>query len=134
MDKFFESLTEYAGSICVDSVSEDVAQEMRIHSSDSSSSSTAVTSSLETSPNMSEELMTLVIGNTHRLVIPTAGSPNQHLWTFYLLASRPEIIKEVRVHLVSSFRANINLQVMKKVVLIKRLYSASDFRPTLSYI
>jgi hypothetical protein len=114
MDRYFESLTEYAGSVCGDSVSEDVAEKMRVHSADSSSSSAAITNTLEPSLIMSEEmtdLMTLVIGNTHRLVIPAAGSENKHLWTFYVLTSGPEIIEEVRIYLVSSFRANLDLQM-----------------------
>jgi len=106
MDKYFESLTEYAGSVCEDSVSEDVAQEMRVQSMDGSSSSAAITNTLEPSP-MSEEttdLVTLVIGNTHRLVTPAAGSSNKHVWKFYLLTSGPEIIEEVKVYLHQTFR------------------------------
>jgi hypothetical protein len=109
MDKYFESLTEYASSVCEDSVSDDVTEEMRVQSTDGStgSSSAAITNTLEPSPIMSEEttnLVTLVIGNTHRLVTPAARSSNKHLWTFYLLASGPEIIEEVKVYLVSSFK------------------------------
>ena len=109
MDKYFESLTEYAGSVCGDFVSEDVAEKMSVHTADSSSSSSAITNALEPSPMMPEEtpdLMTLVIGNTHRLVIPEKGSSNKHLWTFYLITSQSELIEEVRVYLVSSFSAN----------------------------
>jgi hypothetical protein len=104
MDKYFESLTDYASSVCGDSVSEDVAEEMRVHSSDGSSS----TNTLVPSPITLEEktiIMTLVTGNTHRLVTPAKGSENAHLWTFYLDTSRPEMIEEVRVNLVSSFKA-----------------------------
>ena len=101
MDKYFESLTEYASSVYGDSVSKDVAEEMHIHSADGSSSNVAITNTLEPLPIMSEDLMTLIIGNTHRLVIPEAESLNKHLWTFYLHTSRPEIIEEVRVNLVS---------------------------------
>jgi len=107
MDKYFESLTEYAGSVCGDSVSEDVAEEMRFQSEDSSDD-LSVNTLLEPPPITLEDKtdltgMTLVIGNTHRLVIRETGSPNKHLWTFYLLTSVPEIIKEVRVHLHESF-------------------------------
>jgi len=123
MDKYFESLTEYAGSVCGDSVSEDVAEEMRFHAVDDSSSVTT-TNALQPSPIISgkTDLMTLVIGNTHRLVMPKAGSRNQHLWTFYLLTSEPEIIEEVRISLVSSFKANL-LHVIEEVVLINCLQS-----------
>ena len=113
MDKYFETLTEYAGAVCGDSISEDVAEEMRVHAVDaSSSSSAAITNILQPSPIVSEkttDLMTLVTGNTHRLVRFPAGSSSKHLWTFYLLTSGPEIIEEVRVYLVSSFRANLDL-------------------------
>jgi hypothetical protein len=68
------------------------------------------------------DIMTLVIGNTHRLVIPAAHSPNKHVWKFYLLTSRPEIIKEVRVYLVSSFIDNSDLEMVAEV-LINRFYT-----------
>ncbi|KAF8812032.1 hypothetical protein BYT27DRAFT_6430916 [Phlegmacium glaucopus] len=78
MDKYFESLTEYAGSVCGDSVSEDVAEVMRSQSEDSSSASEDDYSALALDPppitlEDRTDLMTLVIGNTHRLVIPAAG-------------------------------------------------------------
>ena len=110
IDDCFESLTEYADSICGDSVSEDVAEEMRVHSEDGSDSSALISNTLKPSPVVlvgTRDIMTMVIGNTHRLVTPKAGSPNKHLWTFYLLTSGPEIIKEVRVCLVSSFADNL---------------------------
>ena len=49
IDECFESLTEYADSICGDSVSEDVAEEMRVHSEDGSSSSTRISNSFKPS-------------------------------------------------------------------------------------
>ena len=112
MDKYFESLTEYAGSVCGESVSEEVAEEMRVHTVDDYSNRAATIANAEPSPIISKEttdIMTLVIGNTHRLVIP-AGSLNEHLWTFYLLTSEPDIIEEVRVYLVSNFRAYLDRQ------------------------
>jgi hypothetical protein len=133
MDKYFESLTEYAGSVCGDSVSEDVAEEMRFQSEDSSSSyeddSNANLNTLEPSPfTLKDEtdLMTLVIGNTHRLVIPAAGTSNKHLWTFYLLTSMPEIIEEVRVHLVSSLQSEPLTSKSFKRLLIKKTVSTSQ--------
>jgi len=120
MDKYFESLTEYAGSVCGDSVSEDVAEEMRFHAVDDSSSVTNTTNALIIS-GKTADLMTLVIGNTHRLVMPAAGSQNKHLWTFYILTSEPEIIEEVRISLVRSFKANL-LHIIE-VVLINCLQS-----------
>lgn len=101
MDKYFESLTDYASSVCGDSVAEDVAEEMSIHSLDSSSSNIVITNTPPSALEKTTDLLTLVTGNTHRLVTPPKGSPNKHLWTFYLLASGPEMIEEVRVHLVS---------------------------------
>lgn len=124
IDECFESLTEYADSICGDSVSEDVAEEMRVHW-DGSGSSALISNNLKPSPAVlveTRDIMTLVIGNTHRLVEPKAGSPNKHLWTFYLLTSRPEIIKEVRVYLVSSFTVNFDLQIVAEV-LINRFHT-----------
>lgn len=118
IDECFESLTEYADSIYGDSVSEDVAEEMRVRSEDSSGSSIIISNTLKPSPVVlaeTRDIMTLVIGNTHRLVLPTAGSPNKHLWTFYLNASRPEIIKEVRVRLVSSIA--FDLQIVAEVLI-----------------
>jgi hypothetical protein len=137
MDKYFESLTEYAGSVCEDSVSEDVAEEMRVQSTDGSSSSAAITNTLEPSPIVSGEttgLMTLVIGNTHRPVIPAAGSLNKHSWTFYLLASGPEIIEEVKVYLVSSFRANLNLHIIEEVLINVSTLSIQLSRHRLLYV
>ena len=120
MDKYFESLTEYAGSVCGDSVSEDVAEEMRFHAVDDCSSVTT-TNALQPFPGKTADFMTLVIGNTHRLVMSAAGSPNKHLWTFYILTSEPEIIEEVRISLVRSFKANL-LHIIE-VVLINCLQS-----------
>ena len=109
IDECLESLTEYADSICGDSVSEDVAEEMRVHSGDGSGSSALISNDLKPSPVVlveTRDIMTLVIGNTHRLVIPATGFPNKHLWSFYLRASGPENIKEVRIYLVSYFTDN----------------------------
>ena len=122
MDKYFESLTEYAGSVCGDSVSEDVAEEMSVHTAADSEPSPIV-------PEETSDLMTLVIGNTHRLVIPEGGSSNKHLWTFYLITSQPELIEEVRVHLVSSFSTNPS-QIIEAD---KTRLPASEFQATLSY-
>lgn len=112
MDKYFESLTEYAGSVCEDSVSEDVAEEMSVHSEDGSSSNAAMNLLEPSIMSETTNLVTLVIGNTHRPVT-VAGSSNKHLWKFYLLASRPEIIEEVKVYLVSNFRANLNIHTIE---------------------
>jgi hypothetical protein len=137
MKKYFESLTEYAGSVWEDSVSENVAEEMSVQSTDCSSSSTAITNTLEPSPIMSEEtanLVTLVIGNTHRLVTLVAGSLNKHLWTFYLLASGPEIIEEVKIYIVSSFRANLNLHIIEEVLINASTLSIRLSRHHLLYL
>lgn len=42
----------------------------------------------------------ILIGNKHRL-IRNPGNANAHLWTFFVRMSRPELIKEVHIYLVS---------------------------------
>jgi hypothetical protein len=108
MDGYFDSMAEYAGSACGDSVSDDVAEEMRRVSLDisttSGDSSSTLVSDFDPIPFPSDdkpESMTIVIGNTHRLVTPKPNSTNKHLWTFYLQSSGEEIIQEARVNLVS---------------------------------
>jgi hypothetical protein len=41
-----------------------------------------------------------LIGNKHKLLRGSEDA-NQHDWTFFVRASRPELIQEVRVDLVS---------------------------------
>lgn len=105
MEKYFDSLTDYAGSVCGDSVSEDVAREMNLLSLDDSGTKTP---SLEPEPltllSDTPNSMTLVIGNTHRLITPPQPySESRHMWTFYIRVSEPERVEEVRIHLVSGF-------------------------------
>lgn len=45
------------------------------------------------------EGMMILIGNKHKLVENTEDA-NQHDWTFFVRTSRPELVKEVRIHLV----------------------------------
>lgn len=109
MDEYLDSMTDYAGSICGDSVSDDVAEEMRRLSleapTSNSDSSNTFLNPFEPSPFLSDdtpESMTIVIGNTHRLVTPKPErSSNKHLWSFYLQASGEKIIHEIRIYLVS---------------------------------
>jgi hypothetical protein len=42
----------------------------------------------------------ILIGNKHKLV-RNPGDANQHDWTFFVRTSRPELVKEVRIDLVS---------------------------------
>lgn len=42
----------------------------------------------------------ILIGNKHRLV-RGAQDANQHDWTFFVRTSRPELVEEVRIELVS---------------------------------
>jgi hypothetical protein len=51
------------------------------------------------------EGMTILIGNKHRMERNGESSEvsNKHDWTFFVRFSRPEIIQEVRVNLVSHF-------------------------------
>lgn len=129
IDECFESLTEYAGSICEDSVSEDAAEEMRVRSGDGSESKALISNNFKPSPVVLDDIMTLVIGNTHRLVIPAAGSSNNHLWSFYLRTSWPEIIKEVRVYLVSCFTDNYDLQIVVEVLINRFRTQHETFTP-----
>ncbi|CAI6339555.1 unnamed protein product [Periconia digitata] len=112
MDKYLDSVTDYAGSMCGDSVSDDVAEEMRCLSleapTSSRDSSNMLSNRVEPSPFPSYETpdsMTIVLGNTHRLVEPQPdyGLGNKHIWSFYLRASGEEIIQEVKVHLHPTF-------------------------------
>jgi hypothetical protein len=102
MEKYFDSLTDYASSVCGDSVSEDVAREMNLLSLGNSGTSTPF---IEADPSTSLETtksMTLVVGNTHRLVTPPRPySESRHMWTFYIRVSDPERVEEVRMRLVS---------------------------------
>ncbi|EUC46308.1 hypothetical protein COCMIDRAFT_93184 [Bipolaris oryzae ATCC 44560] len=45
----------------------------------------------------------ILIGNKHRL-IRNPVSANEHLWTFFVRTSRPELIKEVHIYLHPTFR------------------------------
>jgi hypothetical protein len=110
MDKYLDSMTDYTGSVCGGSVSDDVAEEMRRLSPEaptsSGDSSNTLLNPVEPSLFLSGDTpdsMTIVIGNTHRLVTPQLelGLSNKHLWSFYLQASGEEIIHEIRVYLVS---------------------------------
>lgn len=52
------------------------------------------------------EGMTILIGNEHKLERSRESeTSNKHDWTFFVRFSRPEIIQEVRVNLVSMARA-----------------------------
>lgn len=105
MDKYLDRLTDYAGSACGDSVPEDVANEMNLLSLDDSGSRTSTSESVSSTPFLqASESMTLVMGNTHRLVTPQEPTPrNKHMWTFYIHVSEPEKIEEVRIYLVSNY-------------------------------
>ena len=46
----------------------------------------------------------ILIGNKHRLVRDNQEDANQHDWTFFVRISRPEIVKEVVIDLVSFAR------------------------------
>jgi len=94
MDEYLDNVTDYAGFICGDSVSEEVAEEMRHLSLDGSS--TTIRSFDPSEWEETPDSMTLVVGNTHRLVEPEPGTRNKHLWTFFLRASGLEIIPRGR--------------------------------------
>lgn len=46
----------------------------------------------------------ILIGNKHKLVRGTEDA-NQHDWTFFVRTSRPDIVKEVRIDLVSDSKS-----------------------------
>ncbi|RYO17016.1 hypothetical protein AA0111_g11269 [Alternaria arborescens] len=47
----------------------------------------------------------ILIGNKHR-PIRNPGDDNEHDWTFFVRTSRPDLIKEVHIHLHHTFRRN----------------------------
>lgn len=106
MDGYLDSVSDYAKSVYESSISDDVAEEMQrlsLEAKDDDGSNMLV-NEIEP-PSDSFDSMTIVIGNTHRLVAPEASRPdNKHLWSFYLSASEEAIIEEVLVELVSDFR------------------------------
>ena len=53
----------------------------------------------------------ILIGNKHRL-IRNPGSANEHLWTFFVRMSRPDLIKEVHLDLVS-LRLSVRLSAKR---------------------
>lgn len=105
LDGYLDTLTDYAGSVCGDSVTDEIAEEMRRGSDNVRTGTTwtmldlAPIKPLATFDNQPDP-MTLVIGNTHRLVTPKEGTQNRHLWSFYVKASGEEIIQEMRIGLV----------------------------------
>lgn len=105
MENYLDSMTDYAGSVCEDSVSDGIADEMHRLSLADPTNSNALPNPFEPPPISSDdtpESMTIVIGNTHRMVTPEPErTPNKHLWSFYLQTSGEEIIHEVRIKLVS---------------------------------
>ncbi|KAF6811412.1 hypothetical protein CSOJ01_05704 [Colletotrichum sojae] len=108
LDGYLDTLTNYAGSVCGDSVADEIAEEMR-RGSDTDRTGTTWTM-LDLAPikplvtfNDQPDPMTLVIGNTHRLVTPKEGTENRHLWSFYVKASGEEIIQEMRIGLHRTF-------------------------------
>jgi len=106
MDNYLNGMTDYVGSVCGDTISDVVAEEMHHTSQDAVESSGPTSSTpLNDTSSLSSvdepDAMTIVVGNTHRLVTPQIkGSSNKHLWTFYLQASGEEIIQEVVIYLV----------------------------------
>jgi hypothetical protein len=105
MDRYLDSVSDYAGSVYGESVSDEVAEEMDRLSLHDPESASGARDSLAASPAVSlfpdpPDSMTLLLGNTHHLVGPRPGTQNRHLWSFYLKASGGQIIEEVVVNLV----------------------------------
>jgi hypothetical protein len=139
MDKYLDSITDYAGSVCGDSVSDDVAEEMHRLSLEaptrSGDSSNILLNPLEPPsflPDDTPDSMTIVIGNTHRLVTPqpTWDLSNKHLWSFYLQASGEEVIHEIRVYLVSAFYIYINSKFEDMVLMTSPYLKHPTFWPS----
>ncbi|KAJ7210908.1 hypothetical protein GGX14DRAFT_625178 [Mycena pura] len=110
MDRYLDSVSDYAGSVYGESVSDEVAEEMHRLSIDDPESTSSARDSLAASPAVSlfldpPDSMTLVLGNTHHLVEPQPEThwQNRHLWSFYLKASGSQIIEEVVVDLHPTF-------------------------------
>lgn len=139
MDEYLDSMTDYTGSVCGDSISDDVAEEMHRLSleapTSSGDSSNTLLNRLEPSPFLPDDTpdsMTIVIGNTHRLVTPQSkwGLSNKHLWSFYLQASGEEVIHEIRVYLVSVFYIYINSKFEDMVLMTGPYLQHPTFSPT----
>ncbi|KAH0430616.1 hypothetical protein CcaCcLH18_07651 [Colletotrichum camelliae] len=110
IDEYLDKLSSYAGSVCGDHVSDDIAEEMQRGSLDGSTDGTRTTLFGPTPMmplntfNDQPDLMTIVIGNLHRLVEPEEETPvNKHLWTFFVRTSGEEIIQEILVDLHPTF-------------------------------
>ncbi|KAJ7757571.1 hypothetical protein B0H16DRAFT_1537093 [Mycena metata] len=112
MDRYLDSVSDYAGSVYGESVSNEVAEEMDRLSLDDPESASGARDSLAASPAVSlfpdpPDSMTLLLGNTHHLVGPQPGTRNRHLWSFYLKASGAQIIEEVVVDLHPTFNPQV---------------------------
>jgi len=112
MDRYLDSVSDYAGSVYGESVSDEVAEEMHRLSLDDPESASSARDSLAASPAEflfpdPPDSMTLVLGNTHHLVGPQPGTQNRHLWSFYLKASGDQIIEEVVVDLHPTFNPQV---------------------------
>jgi hypothetical protein len=115
-DEYLDSMSNYAESVCSDSVSEEIAENMQILSLETHRDGSSRVNSviLGKGPELSlplfyDELepMTTVLGNSHRLVEPRQPPRdlkcvNKHLWSFYVQASGEEIIERMIIDLVSS--------------------------------
>jgi hypothetical protein len=116
IDEYLDSMSNYAESVCSGSLSEDIAENMQILSLEtrrggsSGVDSATLGEGPEGFPPQSHdkpEPMTIVLGNSHRLVEPRQSprdpkGVNKHLWSFYVQASGEEIIEHMRIDLVSS--------------------------------
>ncbi|KAH8652154.1 hypothetical protein BX600DRAFT_553601 [Xylariales sp. PMI_506] len=105
MDGYLDSLTDYAESLAGDSITDEIAEEVRRLSLESV---TVDDSGANHGPapvfTEEDDFMTIVIGNTHRGVeAKPLTSRNKHLWSFYIRASGEEIIEEVLINLHPTF-------------------------------
>ncbi|KAJ3563343.1 hypothetical protein NP233_g9000 [Leucocoprinus birnbaumii] len=111
MDEYLDSVTDYAESIYEGSISEDVADGMQrlslsVNTVDSGALDREGLVLPPLAPDEGIDSMTIVIGNTHRVITPPdpLRPHNKHLWSFFVRTSGEEIIKEIWVDLHPTFQ------------------------------
>lgn len=69
----------------------------------------------------------ILIGNRHKLIRGTEDA-NQHDWTFFVRTSRPDLVKEVRINLVS--RPNLRCKGMAHTTIAPHVPASTSHHPT----
>lgn len=70
------------------------------------------------------EGITILIGNRHRLERNAGESANRHDWRFFVRFSRPEIIEQVSIYLVS-----LSFPLLGACIYLTKVRLASDLPP-----